>query len=752
MPGEHQDLLGEHYRIIRPLEGGSGKWVYLAHDLRALDRLCVLVEIVDQLGEPTAQARAMAAFEREAELIAGLRNRHLPALYAWFHQDRHHYFATEFIAGQSLAARLAEAGGRLDQGSVIELALQLVDGLEALHGTRPPVVFENLGPSSVIITPGGRLYLIDYPLERHFAAQPHVGARMEDYAPAEQYAGLSEPRSDLYSLGALMYQALAGQPPARNSPFVYSSAKAVRAAEPGRVRSLANARRVAVRPPLRELCPQCAPELAELITQALEPEIERRPADAAQMRARLQSLQSRLPAPELSQAPVTVYGSTSVVSAGAEPGDDRAQGPMAAREIELRLRELVGEALAAALSTLSCPHCARRVQAGASYCPFCGQALGAPALMAPVARARELANRNWRQWWGSGVALAGLVWVLAMGVYYLGFVRHSTPALSPPHPISAATRATPAMSADSRAVAQLLQDAAKLQKLPAGSAAQADLREDLILRAARLTPPPPLPPKVADLIDRGEAELRAASSPDEYKRAAVKLDQALRSAPWMTSAYLPLAQALAQSGNRDGAIAAYKNYLLAPPKGSDLAAVRSALLDLQNGNQTEVASQEEQTSPAPDVEAVAPPAPITISQQSARLPKLAGYWYRTVSGMAAPSSAQRIKISQAGAQIRLQITDDCGRASCAPGSDAWRPHQADPNDPLSDYGGRYVLSGQSLSFGPHQWRLPAELGNCVITTRRLGDISPDDKAMVIRTVNSGSKCRLYQGDIHLWRP
>lgn len=730
------------------MEGGSGKWVYLAHDVRALDRLCVLVEIVDQIDDPAMLAGAVAAFDRQAELIAGLRNPHLPALYAWFHQQHHHYFATEFIAGQSLAARLAQAGGRLDQANVIDLALQLLDGLEALHATRPPIVSEDLSPSTIIITPGGRSYLVDYPLARHFALQPHVSARMEDYAPAEQYAGLSEPRSDLYALGALMYHLLAGQPPARNSPFTYTSARKVRAGESGRVRSLAKVAQAAMLAPLRELCPQCAPELAELITCTLDPEIERRPPDAARMRERLLSVQSSLPAPELAPASPALYP-TAVIEE-TQSSVHPAPALLSDRQMELRLRELVGEALAAALSTLACPHCARRVQAGASYCPFCGQALDARALITPARRKQARADRRWRQWWGVGLALAGLAWVLAVAVYYRR-VAHPSVDLARAQRKVASKVTSHANPENSPAAARLLLDAAKLQTLPAGSRAQASLREDLILRAARLNPPPPLPPGIGDLIDQGEAELRAATSPQEYQRAAAKLDRALRAAPWLASAYLPLAQALAQSGDRSGAMAAYKNYLLAPPKGADVGAARGALLALQNGSQAPAANQAA-SLPASQTEPPLPAAARAVVRQATPLPDLAGYWYRTASGMAAPSSSQRIKITQVGAVVRLQIVDNCGRASCAPGSDAWQPYRADPNDPLSDYGGRYTLSGQGLSFGPRQWRLPAELGNCVISTRRLGDISPDDKAIVIRTANSGSKCRLYQGDIHLWRP
>ncbi|HLH76764.1 MAG TPA: protein kinase [Candidatus Binataceae bacterium] len=749
MPDQHHDLLSEHYRIIRPLEGGSGKWVYLAHDVHAMGRICVLVEIVDQIDEPALQASAVTAFNHEAELIAGLRNRHLPALYAWFHHQHHHYFATEFIAGQSLAARLTEVGGRLDQPHVIDLALALLDGLEALHGTRPPVVSHDLSPSAIIMTPGGRFYLAHYPLARHFALQPHVSARMEDYAPAEQYAGLSEPRSDLYALGALMYHLLAGQPPARNSPFVYTSARAVRGTESGRVRSLARVPRAAVLTPLRELCPQCAPELAELITQALDPEIERRPDGAAQMRARLLSLQSRLPTPEFASA-TPALNAPAVIDEESQPGDHPAPASLSGREMELRLRELVGEALTAALSTLACPYCSRRVQAGASYCPFCGQPLGTPALMAPAGRSRVPADdRKWRRWWVVGLTLAGLMWLLAVAVYYRHAASPSADLSRARPPKAAGKVATHLNPSPSPALARLLQDAAKLQTLPPGGSAQA-LREDLILRAARLNPPAPLPPWARDLIDQGEAELRAATSPEEYKRAAAKLNRGLRAAPWLADAYLPLAQALAQSGDREGAMAAYKNYLLAPPKGADVGAVRRALLALQNGAPSGEVDQEP-SLPASQ-EPTEPRAAIAASRPAARLPDLAGYWYRVASGMAPPSSSQRIKITQAGEQVRLEIVDDCGRASCAPGSDAWRPYHSDPDDPLSDYGGRYLLSEQGLSFGPHQWRLPAELGDCVISTRRLGDISPDHKAIVIRSVNSGSKCRLYQSDIHLWRP
>jgi len=103
---------------------------------------------------------------------------------------------------------------------VVEIALEILEALQYLHGRRPPVIHRDLKPSNVMTTAEGPIKLIDFGIARHFAPLTQVTMiGTQGYAAPEQYSGRPEPRSDLYSLAAMMHQALSGRDPACEAPF-----------------------------------------------------------------------------------------------------------------------------------------------------------------------------------------------------------------------------------------------------------------------------------------------------------------------------------------------------------------------------------------------------------------------------------------------------------------------------------------------------------------------------------------------------
>ena len=238
-------IVGGRYRVMKPLGGGGMKLVYLAEDLRLAARPCALAEMVDSFTSPDTQKQAVAAFQREADMLAQLSNEHIPRVFDRFSEQNHHYLVMEFIDGITLEQKLKDAGGKLPEDAVIDVALQVLDTLEYLHNLEPPVIYRDLKPSNVMLTPSGQAKLIDFGIARLF--QPLSNATMigtQGYAPPEQYRGKVEFRSDLYALGATMHHALSGRDPALEPPFSF--------------------------PPLRPLCPGITPALADLVDQALK--------------------------------------------------------------------------------------------------------------------------------------------------------------------------------------------------------------------------------------------------------------------------------------------------------------------------------------------------------------------------------------------------------------------------------------------------------------------------------------------------
>src|SRR5271169_4487978 len=130
-------IIGGRYRVMNPLGGGGMKLVYLAEDLRLAARPCALAEMVDSFTSPDMQKQAVAAFQREADMLAQLSNEHIPRVYDSFNDENHHYLVMEFVDGITFEEALRQAGGKLGESRVIEIALQVLDTLGYLHNLEP---------------------------------------------------------------------------------------------------------------------------------------------------------------------------------------------------------------------------------------------------------------------------------------------------------------------------------------------------------------------------------------------------------------------------------------------------------------------------------------------------------------------------------------------------------------------------------------------------------------------------------------
>ncbi len=331
-------IVGGRYRVTGPLGGGGMKLVYLAEDLRLAARQCALAEMVDSFTDPNAQKQAVAAFQREADMLAQLSNEHIPRIYDRFSEQNRHYLVMEFVEGKTLEDVIKEAGGRLHEGSVIDIALQILDTLEYLHNLNPPVIYRDLKPSNLMLTRNGQVKLIDFGIARLF--QPQSTATMigtQGYAPPEQYRGRAEARSDLYALGATMHHALSGRDPAAEAPFSF--------------------------PKLRSLCPGIDPSLAELIDQALEYEVVHRMADATEFKQRLLAIKAGAPLSADGQTP-----SGSRPSGKPQVKLSMSSGPPPNSSSDAAT-VLVGG------SPTLCSKCGRSIPADSRFCSFCGVGL-----------------------------------------------------------------------------------------------------------------------------------------------------------------------------------------------------------------------------------------------------------------------------------------------------------------------------------------------------------------------------------------
>ena len=212
-------LLKGRYRIQSILgEGGMGT-VYLAQDT-LLDRPCAIKELEpDPLADETQLLAARKQFEREAKALMQLRHKNLPHVSDYFSIDENDYLVMDYIEGESLADIL-KSKRRPTEALMYTWLEQILDALNYCHSHK--VIHRDIKPSNIILTPEGRVMLVDFGLVK--IVDPHNprtttivhGLGTPEYTPLEQYdpqMGHTDERSDIYALGATMYHLLTGQPP-----------------------------------------------------------------------------------------------------------------------------------------------------------------------------------------------------------------------------------------------------------------------------------------------------------------------------------------------------------------------------------------------------------------------------------------------------------------------------------------------------------------------------------------------------------
>jgi len=212
-------VLGGRYRIVQSLGKGGFGAVYKAVDLRFQgQRVVAIKEMSDAQLSPSEKAKALEDFRHEADLLVQLNHPNLPNVSDFFEEADKVYLVMEFVEGKTLEKKQDEAGGPLDESLVMGWALQLCTVLHYLH-TRPhPIIFRDMKPSNVMVTDERQIKLIDFGIARVFKASARKDTTLlgsEGYAPLEQYGrGQTDARSDIYALGATLYDLLTKEVPA----------------------------------------------------------------------------------------------------------------------------------------------------------------------------------------------------------------------------------------------------------------------------------------------------------------------------------------------------------------------------------------------------------------------------------------------------------------------------------------------------------------------------------------------------------
>jgi serine/threonine-protein kinase len=269
-----------HVEIERELGKGGMGVVHLGHQ-PALDRAVVVKTLRRALADdPTLEER----FLREARSAAAVHHQNVVAVYDCFSWRNEHYIVQEYVEGADLAAALA-ASTRVAPRIAALVALELARGLEEIHALG--IVHRDLKPSNILISCAGASKIADFGIalgdDGPGLTQTGHAVGTPLYMSPEQLLGeRADPRSDLFSLGVLMYEMLTGR-----VPFAEGEDEAggslVRRMQSGRY------------PRLRRLAPETPRALARLVAKCLRSKPGKRPPSATALRERLERVVGAAP-------------------------------------------------------------------------------------------------------------------------------------------------------------------------------------------------------------------------------------------------------------------------------------------------------------------------------------------------------------------------------------------------------------------------------------------------------------------------
>jgi serine/threonine protein kinase len=207
---EQGSILKGRYQVDGIIAQGGMGAIYMATDIA----LSVTVALKENL---FSESVAIRQFRAEAQILANLRHPNLPRVTDHFEiENQGQYLVMDFIDGEDIKDLLNQKGV-FSEEEAIRIGISVCDALDYLHRRNPPVVHRDIKPGNVKFNSAGVVHLVDFGLAKQAIAgeQTMTGAQAltPGFAPPEQYGQGTDPRTDIYSLGATLFAAVTMEAP-----------------------------------------------------------------------------------------------------------------------------------------------------------------------------------------------------------------------------------------------------------------------------------------------------------------------------------------------------------------------------------------------------------------------------------------------------------------------------------------------------------------------------------------------------------
>ena len=265
------------YQIIEELgKGGMGK-VYRVLDKKLNEEVALKLIRPDIASDKNTIER----FKNELKLARKIRQKNVGSMYELLEEKGIHFITMEYVSGQDLKGLIRQTG-QLTVGKAISIAKQICDGLSEAHSLG--VVHRDLKPNNIMIDRGGNAKIMDFGIARAVKGKSITGPGVmigtpEYMSPEQNEAKDIDPRSDIYSLGVIIYEMVTRKVPFRGDTAL----------------SIALKHKVEVPKDPKEYNAQVSDDLSHLILKCLEKEKENRYQNAEEVRSELESIEEGIP-------------------------------------------------------------------------------------------------------------------------------------------------------------------------------------------------------------------------------------------------------------------------------------------------------------------------------------------------------------------------------------------------------------------------------------------------------------------------